>query len=965
MPVLYAANTGAALDAAGVEALSTLRASAKRSGAEVGRFGVGFAAVLAVSDEPAVLSRTGGVRWSKADTRSAVTDVAPLAAELRRRGGAVPVLRLPFDAEGDVPPGFDTVVVLPLRDAGAVETARASLEAVDPTLLLVLPGLDTVEVELDGRARQLSARRSAGLVELSDAAAVRTWRVVRRSGVLAPELLAGRPTEEHERPQWEVMWALPVSHDGLPEPRSDGAAPVVHAPTPTDEPSTLGPLLVASFPLDPARRHVPAGPLRDFLVGQAAELYAELVTDLAVSTGAAEVLRLVPVGPPAGELDALLREAVLQRLRDAAFLPAAEDRSLLLRPRSAVTVDVDAGALEAVVPVLTDVLPGLLPSAWASGTCRPALRAVGVRQLTVGELVELVTTLGDSRPPRWWGGLYAALSRTGDLDALGALPMPLADGRTVTGARGVLLPSTDVAPAALSVLGLRVAHPDLDAEAHEVLLRLGAREMSARSLLDDARVRDAVAGSYDAEDPEGLVEAVLGLVRAAGLRPGDMPGLAYLELPADDGDWYPAGQLLLPAGPLAAVVGSEGPFGRVDTELVERFGPDVLRAAGVLSTFALLRDAETVLDPEDVEIDLDGAASWMADILDDLPPSDIPDRGVPPALVDLVAVRDLELVDPDRWPTALRLLAEPPLRDAVLEPARVRTASGRTVEVEPYTRWWLSRHPVLAGPDGRRTEPRALRAAGSDVLLVGLYEESPALPELDATFLGALGLRTDLASLLAGPGGATDLLDRLADPGREVPRAALSALYGRLIDFLDGREGPLPQRLRAVRADRVEVVDADEVVVVDSPDLLPLVGGRAVLPVPLGSAAAAADVLDLALASELVAPVLVDPPGKEGSWEDVPALSGALARLRAGSPPRTRLVVHQGLVVEDADRRRVRVGWRCIGDADHVDASAGAAALGRALAWRVGRWERRQAAVAALEGSDGGAVSLLEDDLEG
>ena len=38
---LRAANTGAPLDAAGVEALATLRASAKRDAATVGRFGVG------------------------------------------------------------------------------------------------------------------------------------------------------------------------------------------------------------------------------------------------------------------------------------------------------------------------------------------------------------------------------------------------------------------------------------------------------------------------------------------------------------------------------------------------------------------------------------------------------------------------------------------------------------------------------------------------------------------------------------------------------------------------------------------------------------------------------------------------------------------------------------------------------------------------------------------------------------
>ncbi|MEE1829312.1 sacsin N-terminal ATP-binding-like domain-containing protein, partial [Streptomyces sp. SP17KL33] len=61
--VLDAANTGAPLDAGGVESLSTLRASATRdtqSGGHegaVGRSGVGFAAVLAVTDEPAGVGR--------------------------------------------------------------------------------------------------------------------------------------------------------------------------------------------------------------------------------------------------------------------------------------------------------------------------------------------------------------------------------------------------------------------------------------------------------------------------------------------------------------------------------------------------------------------------------------------------------------------------------------------------------------------------------------------------------------------------------------------------------------------------------------------------------------------------------------------------------------------------------------------------------------------------------------------
>ncbi|MFE3288935.1 sacsin N-terminal ATP-binding-like domain-containing protein, partial [Streptomyces sp. NPDC059233] len=111
--VLAVANTGAPLDATGVESLSTLRASAKREPAHdsVGRFGVGFAAVLAVCDEPAVLGRHGGVRWSLAEARELARGAAVgspgLGDELRRRDGHVPLLRLPLPAEGTAPEGYD------------------------------------------------------------------------------------------------------------------------------------------------------------------------------------------------------------------------------------------------------------------------------------------------------------------------------------------------------------------------------------------------------------------------------------------------------------------------------------------------------------------------------------------------------------------------------------------------------------------------------------------------------------------------------------------------------------------------------------------------------------------------------------------------------------------------------------------------------------------------------------------
>ncbi|MBO1337856.1 sacsin N-terminal ATP-binding-like domain-containing protein, partial [Streptomyces sp. VRA16 Mangrove soil] len=330
--VLAAANTGAPLDATGVESLSTLRASAKRDGdhsGTVGRFGVGFAAVLAVSDEPAVVGRTGGVRWSLAEARDAAADVArhspALGDELRRRDGHVPLLRLPFAAEGQAPDTYDTVVILPLRDAAAEALAARLLDEVDDTLLLALPGLAEVTVTTDAGTRTLRRRGPSDddpyTVIADDARepAELRWRTVARDGTLAADLLADRPVEERLRPHWSVTWAVPVDAEGAPQrPRS---APVLHAPTPSDEALGVPALLIASFPLDTARRHVAPGPLTDHLVQRAADAYAELLESWRpVGTG---ILDLVPGPLGKSELDGALRAAILERLPRTPFLPPA------------------------------------------------------------------------------------------------------------------------------------------------------------------------------------------------------------------------------------------------------------------------------------------------------------------------------------------------------------------------------------------------------------------------------------------------------------------------------------------------------------------------------------------------------------------------------------------------------------------------------------------------------------------
>ena len=323
--LLEVANTGAPLTAEGVEALSTLRASAKRDVAAVGRFGAGFAAVLAVSDDPAIVSVSPGhaagpadsarpargVRWSKEWTAAAVHEIgaAGLRAELGRRDGAAPVLRLPFAVSTPAPPpvGYDTVVRLPLRDAEAVALTRELIAAFDPTLLLVLPGLGEVVLDLDGEVETHSCRwelvagapatspgRAAGQAGAGVAGAepVETpldagleiallngqrWRGCVRRGTIPVALLADRPVEERARTGYAAR--AMVRDGGWPA----GAAKVVRAPQPTDEALSLPVLASVELPLEPSRRHTVAGPLRDWLTDR----LGEAVVALAIHLGTA------------------------------------------------------------------------------------------------------------------------------------------------------------------------------------------------------------------------------------------------------------------------------------------------------------------------------------------------------------------------------------------------------------------------------------------------------------------------------------------------------------------------------------------------------------------------------------------------------------------------------------------------------------------------------------------------------
>lgn len=702
---LRAANTGAPLDADGVAALASLRASGKRAG--VGRFGVGFAAVLTVTDAPRIVSRSGGVEFSRART----VEVAP-------PGGRVPVLRLAWPVAADEPPppdGFDTEVRLPLASdvdgAALLESFRG--QVVD--LLLALDGLDRIELAGEVWART----RTEARVDLVTPSGAAHWLTSKASGELPAEMAGTLGVEA--RPQWTICWALPVDEHGSPLPLE---ADVLHAPTPTDERMSLPARLIATLPIEPSRRRMRPGKAADAVLREAARGYLALLQQIAPR----ERTKLVPRPEfPLSEVDGRLRDLLLAELRVAPWLPAAGTDADDLAPARATVLDLPGTEL---ADLLAGVLPGIVDGTLAEPEHARALAALGVSRMTAGELTAAVT--GIDRPPAWWRRLYAALQPVAEVDSavreeLRALPVPLVDGRTLPGPAGMLLIDRTIDELS-HVDGLRVVHPEA---AHPLLERLGARPGGPVDLLDSDQLQDAVERSVDdAEsgvDVSGLIDAVLRLVGEVAVRPGELPWLGALALPDSVNDWRRADELALPDAEFLDLLVEDSPIGILSDRTAKAWPAGVLTAVGVLDGFAVVED-ENPIGPDH---DLPGERAWW----DEQPE--------PPARFS--AIRDLDLIADIAWPAALRMLAARPETWRALH------------QRNGYTAWWIARRAVLAG-----AAPRYWRLPGA-LDLAGLYDPIPDVG-LDEGLLAAIGVRTGLDASTV-----EDVLARLGDPGRHIP----------------------------------------------------------------------------------------------------------------------------------------------------------------------------------------------------
>ena len=232
----------------------------------VGRFGVGFAAVLAVSRRAA--DRLEPTRRRCAFSAARTAAGGGRAARPGRRAG--PPRRAArccgwsgrsTDDERAGPAGYDTEVRLPLRPGvdGAALLAHARAAAAD--LLLALP--DLVEIEVAGRRPCAATAAPAPGEVVRSASGAGGWPAARPLGRRDAR---HRPPSSAPRRDWSAAGRCRSTAAGAPD-RSPTTS--CTRPTATAERLGLPARLIATVPLEPDRRRVRPGPATDAVLAGA------------------------------------------------------------------------------------------------------------------------------------------------------------------------------------------------------------------------------------------------------------------------------------------------------------------------------------------------------------------------------------------------------------------------------------------------------------------------------------------------------------------------------------------------------------------------------------------------------------------------------------------------------------------------------------------------------------------------
>ena len=321
---LYCADDGEPIGADGVRALMFSHLSTKRGTNQIGTFGLGFKAVLGVSDSPEFFSRSGSFRFDPARAREQVGAIEPGAENC-------PVLRLPepIDPAGcsqhdavlrELMGWAVNIVRLPLLP-GARKDLREQMRAFPAEFLLFV-----------AHVRRLGLTDNAGKVDrvlelekvedgylLADGDAAGRWRLFERIHRLSSDARADRRPGD-DRDEVPVSWAAPL--DRLDRPGKFWSF------FPTNTASLVPGILNAPWKTNEDRQNLLDGPYNDELIETASELIAEALPSLSTDDDPARHLDALPRRREAGDSEQadLLRRRLFAVLDGRPIVPDQDGR---------------------------------------------------------------------------------------------------------------------------------------------------------------------------------------------------------------------------------------------------------------------------------------------------------------------------------------------------------------------------------------------------------------------------------------------------------------------------------------------------------------------------------------------------------------------------------------------------------------------------------------------------------------
>ena len=318
---LYVANSGEPFTVNGVVALMGTHDSVKRDD-QIGRFGLGFKSLLAVTDSPRVFSRSGSFAFDKVESERELAAIVPGLPHY-------PIMRLaravdPTDASRDDSVLTDlmkwatTVIVAPVRRSRDV--LAESLKKFPAELLLFSQHVERLGLEdrgPSGTARSITlAKDDGGALVLDDASRRSVWVV--RSDRHHPSKAAFEDGGyAAARESVDVTWAAPL--EGAPK-----GVGTFWAYFPTASGTTLSGIVNAPWKLADDRESLLPGPFNDeILTTVLPKLVGDALAGLHRADRPTAVLDVLPArGKEArNHADDVLNEPVMRAVSERQCIP--------------------------------------------------------------------------------------------------------------------------------------------------------------------------------------------------------------------------------------------------------------------------------------------------------------------------------------------------------------------------------------------------------------------------------------------------------------------------------------------------------------------------------------------------------------------------------------------------------------------------------------------------------------------